>query len=174
MSLISFDDLLDQLGFNSQKSVEYTFIEFIHENDYWEFFLNNYKFDEAITSEFKEEFHLFWIERGEFIRNIVNDDRKLVDMLWRVLPPYTEKEITLYRGENIQRFEQNNIGLCWTSDLAVAKMFSTRNACEHGGIILSIKADKNIIIAGIHPHSKYLGENEFTVDPFKLKDIQIE
>ncbi|AXY59983.1 MULTISPECIES: hypothetical protein [Acinetobacter] len=174
MSLLSFDDLLDQLAFNNQQSAEYEFIKFIHENNYWEFFLDNYKFDEVITNGFKEEFHLFWIERGEFIRSQINDDRKLVDMLWEVLPPYEGKEVTLYRGENIERFKQNKIGLCWTSDLAVAKRFSTRNACNNGSIILSAKADKSIIITGTHSHSKYLDENEFTIDPFKLKDIKIE
>lgn len=174
MNSLSFDDLLDQLAFNSQKAIEYKVIEFIHENNYWNFFLENYKFDESITTEFKEEFHLFWIERGEFIRNKINDDRKLVDMLWRTLPPYKGEEVTLYRGENIQRFEENKIGLCWTSELAVAKRFSSRNACNQGGIILSVKADKSAIIAGIHSHSKYLGENEFTLDPFKLNDIKIE
>lgn len=168
-------DMIDEnFSFRTEKSNEYKFIEYIHENGLWDFFLDNCEFQTPITIEFKNEFHLFWIEQGENIRRQINNDRRLVEMLWKVLPLYNGKELTLYRGENIQRYKQGEIGLCWTPDLKIAKRFSTRNACEHGSVILSAKVNHNAIIAGIHSHSKYLGENEFTVDPFKIKDIKIE
>lgn len=167
-------DLIDEnFSFRTEKSNEYKFIEYIHENRLWNFFLENYECDKPITEEFKAEFHLFWIQCGEFIRKQIKDDKLLVDMLWEMLPRYKGKELVLYRGENIQRFKNNCIGLCWTEDLKVAKKFSTRNACDHGGIILSATFSEKSIIAGIHPHSIYLDENEYTVDPFRLIDLQI-
>lgn len=173
MSVNFIEELLDNYSFHSKKTSEYKFIEFIHENKLWNFFLKHYECEEPITDKFREEFHLFWIERGEFICNQIKDDRLLVDMLWKILPTYRRKELTLYRGENLQRFKEQRIGLCWTEDLKIAKIFSTRNACTSGGIILSATFDKNSIISGIHSHSMYLGENEYTVDPFKLRNLQI-
>lgn len=167
------EEMIENYAFHSKKTNEYQFIEFIHENRLWHLFLSNYECEQPITDRFKEQFHLFWIERGEFIRNQIKDDQLLVDMLRKTLPAYTGKELQLYRGENLQRFKDQRIGLCWTEDLETAQMFSTRNACKDGGIILSATFNEQSIIAGIHSHSIYLEENEYTVDSFKLNNLQI-
>lgn len=171
MDDLAFGDYFDKWGFN-RKTAEYLFIEYIHENKLWNFLLSNCEF-ETVTQKFKDEFHQFWIKRGMFICQQINNDELLRDVLRKLLPPYKGEEITLYRGENIKDYRENRIGFCWTSDLKTAKKFSTRNAYNNSKLILSGRFGKNSIISGIHPHSEYLNEQEYTVDPFKITNITV-
>lgn len=172
MECFQISDFIDGLCFSNKKTNEYLFLEYIHDNNYWDFMLNNCEFN-SVVQTFKDEFHQFWIERGEFIRQAINNDKSLASLLWKLLTSYQGEEKILYRGENIERYKANRLGFCWTDDINVARRFSTRNACDNGGIILSGTFDKNTIIAGIHSHSNYLREFEYTLDSFMIKNIEI-
>lgn len=47
------------------------------------------------------------------------------------------------------------------------------NAVHPGGVLLSAFAPPSAIIAEPNAHSRYLGEDEFTVDPKMLTDIVV-
>ncbi len=113
------------------------------------------------------EFATYWIEAGHRIREQISNDRILVDLLRHLLPPYRGKDTKLFRGENLDRWIAKEIGFAWTSELHVADMFARGlNAVGSGGVLLEGKFKSEAIICGPNAHSEYLGENQFTVDPF--------
>ena len=129
---------------------------------------------DAFSEEFVESFHTKWTESGHRIREQINDDKYLVKLLRHILPSYIGKDLTLYRGENLQRWEKKKIGLCWSTSKKTAKMFGHGlNSSPYGGLLLQCECDKNWIIAEPSNHSHYLGENEFTVDPNMLENIKV-
>ena len=172
MDDLDFGDFLDKLEKKNSKTAEYRFIEYIHENKLWNFLLSNCDFD-SVTQIFKDEFHQFWIERGMSIRAQINNDELLRNLLRKLLSPYQDEKITLYRGEDINDYRENRIGFCWTNDLRIAKRFATRNAYNGIKLILSGIFDKDSIITKIHFEDDYMDESEYIVDPFKITNITI-
>ena len=119
-----------------------------------------------------DRFHDQWHVCHHYIRQLVDDDALLMDMLWVWLPRYEGAARTLYRGENIDRFESGCIGTAWTDKEETASMFASGlNAGGKGGAILRTLAPVASIIAGPSAHSIYLGEFEFTLDTRKLGEI---
>ena len=124
-------------------------------------------------ADFQEKFGTYWIEAGHRIREQIGDDRLLVQVLRCLLPPYEGGSQTLYRGENIERFEAGQVGLAWCLDVAVAKMFASGlNAIPSGGVLLVGTFESAAIVSGPNAHSLYLGENQFTIDPALCASIQ--
>lgn len=122
----------------------------------------------------KSRFHTIWIEKGHRIREQISNDLLLVSILIKLLPRYTGKRKALFRGENRERLDSNRIGFCWTESIDTARIFARGlNAINSGGILLSYTAEPECIIAGIADHSKYLGENEYTLNPFKIHNLII-
>jgi hypothetical protein len=122
----------------------------------------------------KSEFHLQWTVGGHRMREQLNDDETLLNMLRRWLPSYVGPNVTLFRGENIDRWRCNNIGMCWTADSNTAKMFARGlNAVHAGGVLLQCDVSSAAIIAGPSSHSLYLNEAEYTVDPRLMSNIKI-
>ena len=116
---------------------------------------------------FVEAFSTYWIESGHRIRAQVNDDRLLVRLLRHLLPPYQGSAMTLFRGENIERLKAGNIGLAWSSNADVAIIFGRGlNSTPSGGTLLTAHFQPQAIICGPNTHSQYLGEDQFTIDPF--------
>lgn len=120
-------------------------------------------------------FHTEWTTHGEKIREQVDDDARLARVLRRWLPPYAGGAVTLYRGESAARLESGRVGLCWTPLRRVAEMYgSGLNATgPGGGVLLRVDAPAAAVIAGPGRHSKYLDEEEYTVDPTKLERLEV-
>lgn len=119
------------------------------------------------SPEAADQFGVHWIVAGHRIREQIADDRLLVRLLRHMLPAYSGDAITLFRGENLKRWEAGALGLAWTSNIEVAKMFgSGLNAVSCGGVLLEGSFEAGAIIAGPNAHSEYLGEYQFTIDPF--------
>lgn len=113
------------------------------------------------------QFGTYWIEAGHHIREQIADDHLLVRLLRRLLPPYEGESIELFRGENRNRWEKNILGLAWTANADTARMFGRGlNAVGAGGVLLTACFGPEAIISGPNAHSTYLGEKQFTVDPF--------
>lgn len=159
---------------NKPKSAEKFFLEKIFDNDDWDELLNLLSTKHSVTPELKSAFHLFWIEKGSFIREKINNDNKLCDLLRVFLPPYDGNGMFLFRGENIDRFHDSRIGFCWTQTEKIAEKFARGlNACGKGGFLLKAWVPASSILTGIHPHSVYLGEYEITVDSTGIEQIDI-
>ena len=121
-----------------------------------------------------DSFGAHWIEAGHHIRQQINDDQMLCAFLRLSLPSYQGKELLLYRGENIDRFQAGKVGLAWTSDLKTAEMFgSGLNAINSGGLLLQAIFPVGSVITGPNAHSQYLGEEQFTVDVAQAKNIKV-
>jgi hypothetical protein len=171
--MIDFDSEDFIKNFERKITPEKKFLEEIYEKHSWDSFLSPKK-PYKVTFEIREAFHSLWIEKGHFIREKMNDDKKLVELLKTLFPTYIGDGMFLYRGENIQRYKSNKIGFCWTTNIDVARKFASGlNAYKSGGFLLCAKVEASEILAGIHPHSIYLEENEVTVNPFHIKNIKV-
>lgn len=129
----------------------------------------------SLTAEARQQFHSVWIEFGAKIRRQVGDDRRLASLLRTLLPSYRGEGLRLFRGENVDRYSQGRLGFCWTSVIEKAQMFGSGLNASHGagGILLSAMISPASIIAEPNKHSVYLGEHEYTVDPFSLGDVEV-
>lgn len=115
--------------------------------------------------QYQQKFHAYWTYQGRRIREQINDDRLLIAMLRTVLPRYSGPDLTLYRGENLDRWKDSRVGVCWSSSIETARMFgSGLNATKSGGLLLKSDVPRNKILSGPSEHSQYLDESEFTVD----------
>lgn len=121
-----------------------------------------------------EDFETYWIEAGHKVREQIADDPKLCELLRATLPAYSGDDKTLYRGENKWRFQHGIIGLNWTTEEKVARMFASGlNAINGGGALLRATFPAHKIIGGPNKHSIYLQEYQFTVDPPQLKLVEL-
>jgi hypothetical protein len=119
-------------------------------------------------------FSTHWVVAGHHIREQVADDALLVRLLRHLLPPYKGGALTLFRGENLPRWEKGAVGLAWTDKIDVARMFGGGlNARDTGGVLLRGAFGPAAIISGSDIHSRYLGEMQFTIDPFYGTDIDV-
>jgi hypothetical protein len=124
-------------------------------------------------AEIAERFHTQWHVCHHYVRELVDDDYLLIDMLWAWLPRWRGTATTLYRGENIDRRESGRLGTGWTDKIDVARTFARGlNAMGKGGLVLRTNAPAEAIIAGPSKHSsEWLRENEYTVDIRKLAQV---
>ncbi|UVS88009.1 hypothetical protein EFP18_21515 [Burkholderia glumae] len=121
------------------------------------------------TKEVAVNFHTQWHTSHHFMRQLIADDDLIMDVLWTWLPRYEGPSMTLYRGENLDRFEIGNIGTGWSDQHATARMFARGlNNVGKGGVVLKVNAPAEAIIAGPSEHSLWLGEREFSIDRRKL------
>jgi hypothetical protein len=126
----------------------------------------------ALPMPSQDDFGTYWVEAGHRIREQVANDRLLSKFLRAILPPYQGGPVTLFRGENQDRFMAGVIGFCWTAEASVATMFAQGlNAVGSGGVLLTATLAAPAIISGPNAHSAYLGEHQFTVDPFASKGV---
>ena len=123
--------------------------------------------EQKLAPDATEQFGTYWVEAGHHIREQIADDRVLVRLLRHILPPYEGEAIELFRGENRNRWKSGVVGLAWTASGETARMFgSGLNAVGSGGVLLKARFEPEAIISGPNGHSRYLGEGQFTVDPF--------
>ncbi|EFH5794202.1 hypothetical protein ABGD77_004372 [Escherichia coli] len=158
----------------SKVSDEKKFLDDIHSQNRWVEFIKSIDNANPISIAMKNSFHSQWVESGAFIREKINDDSILLKLLTLLLPTYDGDSLVLYRGENKDRFDKGLIGFCWTTDISVAEKFGRGlNAYKSPGLLLRAEAPACSILAGPNAHSRYLGENEFTVNPSRLSNITV-
>lgn len=140
----------------------------------WKSSFNSFIENSFTSAESQDHFGTHWIESGHHIRDQIADDYNLVILLRHILPKYESGSITLYRGENLDRFQNNIIGFAWTPSIGTARMFASGlNSVKSGGVLLSGHFEPEAIISGPNRHSNWLGEVQFTVDPFSISQIQL-
>jgi len=126
-----------------------------------------------------EAAHSCFIEFGHRVREKVDDDRLLVSALRQLLAKFAGTDagrgMVLYRGESMDRFQEGHIGLCWTTKRSVAEMFAggLNAMIGQGGVLLQASAPGHALIAGPNAHSRWLGEEEYLVDPRLLQNIEL-
>jgi hypothetical protein len=128
--------------------------------------------DSPISAQLSAAFNTYWIEGGHHIREQLSDDAFLVRFLRHMLPRYEGNALTLYRGENLNRWNEGCIGLAWTEDISIATMFARGlNAVHSGGVLIQGTFESAAIISGPNSHSNYLGEKQYTVDPLQIASL---
>ncbi|MDM1842303.1 MULTISPECIES: hypothetical protein [Serratia] len=156
-------------------SPEQIHLKTIHAQCKWVEFAASFEGTDNPSPELKSAFHSMWIELGGSIRSCINDDKKLLHVLRTLLPAYGGESLIVYRGENLDRYNQGVIGFCWTQKKDKALQYARGlNACGSGGVLLQGLAPPSAIIAtaDTHPNSMRLGEYEITVDGSAIKDLQ--
>lgn len=145
----------------------------VKEQGDWRSYATSLLSEVKLTPDEVVQFHTYWIEAGHHVREQIGNDRTLVRLLRHLLPAYEGKAIELFRGENRSRWENRAIGLAWTPNVKVAKMFGRGlNAINSGGVLLKAQFNLETIISGPNSHSQYLGESQFTIDPFLLSTAE--
>ena len=136
--------------------------------------VQNILLEQNLSAEQQEDVHTFWTEYGHRVREKMRDDLRLEHILRKTLPVYLGPKITLYRGENIERYRNQRIGFCWTENRETARIFARGLNSQHvGGILLKYYFETAQIIAAPSKHSVYLGEHEYTVAPSTICFSQI-
>jgi len=83
---------------------------------------------DAPATAYPEVAHTCFAEFGQRVREKFGDDRLLVSALRPLLPRFAgvvgDQAFVLYRGENIERYQDGRVGLCWSPTRYVAKMFA--------------------------------------------------
>ncbi len=125
--------------------------------------------------DYEKAFYKYWINSGHNIRKQVNDDKALLELLTLFFPKYTGESIVLYRGENLDAYNDKRIGFCWTPNVDKAKQFMSSNAFGSGGVLLRCKCQPDWILSSLSldEHSRHLGEDEHIVNPFLLSNIEV-
>ena len=146
----------------------------ITEDGCWRLYAQLVLNDADLQLKARELFNTYWVEAGHHIRKQISDDLFLVQLLRHMLKPYEGCAVTLFRGESIERWEAGDLGFAWTSHIDVARMFGRGlNSIPTGGVLLKGHFDAKSIISGPNTHSRYLGEEQYTIDPFNCPDILI-
>lgn len=130
---------------------------------------------ERVPDDFREALHLAWTVRGFHYRADIQDDDLFIRAFRRVFSPYNGSRLVLYRGERSSELEAGRIGLNWSTDQEVAKMFASGLCTAYGcdGVLLTATAEPSAIIAGPNDHSaNWLGEMEHIVDPRMLVELE--
>lgn len=139
----------------------------------WRDFLRAIQASPPSSAALAEAFHTQWHVCHHRLRELVEDDELLLDVAWAWLPRYDGPGRELYRGENIDRFEEGRVGSAWSDRQETASMFASGlNAVGKGGVLLRVHAPAEAIIAGPSKHSQWLNESEFTVDIRRLPSDQ--
>ena len=121
----------------------------------------------VFSDDERDVFSIHWVVAGSRIREQIAGDHQLVRLLRHLLPPYAGTALTLFRGENLKRWEGGRVGLAWTDQIKVARVFGAGlNAHTPGGVLLQSTFDQSAIISGPNRHSSRLGKAQFTIDPF--------
>lgn len=121
-----------------------------------------------------DDFGVHWIEAGHRMREQIADDALLIRLLRLALPPYEGESAILFRGENFVRWQAGIVGLAWTPQVDVARMFASGlNAVGTGGVLFAAKFQPSAIVSGPNGHSGYLGEEQFTVNSQHAEDLQV-
>ncbi|RUR65894.1 hypothetical protein EJP67_02345 [Variovorax guangxiensis] len=130
---------------------------------------------EAPTRELADLLRSRWTEYGGRIRVDTGDDALLVRALRAWLPMYRGPEMTLLRGESIERYQAGRLGFCWTPNRETAEMFASGLQADYpgGGCLLQCLAPPDAILAAPDAHSRWLGEEEYVLDPTKLGDVEV-
>lgn len=127
-------------------------------------------------AELRLRFHTQWTTHGAKMREQFDDDTLLTSVLRNWLPTTSLLDpVVLYRGDSLERYNNGKLGLCWTPNLDIAQQFASGlNAIgPSGGVLLKALVPCAAVIAGPGPHSRYLGEEEFTVDPGGVTALEI-
>ncbi|WP_258086966.1 hypothetical protein [Xenorhabdus bovienii] len=172
---IDINELFKDYGINrKERTQEYLLLEKVHEENNWIDFSRDIEISNYIPDKLQEQFHLFWTERGAFIREKIANDQELTRLLRLLMPPYSGDGLELFRGENQERYQKGEIGFCWTISKEKAEQYARGlNSYHSGGVLLKCFAAKSAIIAGPHNHSVYLDEFEHTIDSAAIEDIDV-
>ncbi|MCG7388312.1 hypothetical protein [Pantoea sp. ACRSB] len=168
------EDLSQYFLYRKKPSEEKLLLQSVHDNSDWLPFVQRMSDSGLITAALQNAFHITWVESGHIIRNQINDDEAVAFLLSKLMPPYSGEGMTVFRGENEIRFKSGLIGFCWTANREIAERFARGlNACKGNGLLLEAYAPSNAIFSVPNEHSRYLEEDEVTVNPRKLINLQI-
>lgn len=114
-----------------------------------------------------------WTEYGRRVREDTGNDALLARALRAWLPKYLGPDMVLFRGESVERYQAGRLGFCWTPQRETAEMFGSGLQADFlgGGCLLSCAVPAEAVIAPPDDHSRWLGEEEYVVDPTMLRDV---
>lgn len=130
---------------------------------------------ERVSDVFREALHLAWTVSGFRHRAFIKNDDMIIRAFRRVFPPYNGSSLVLYRGERSGEIDAGRIGLNWSADQEVARMFASGLCTTEGcyGVLLKATVEPSAIITGPNHHSaNWLCEMEHIIDPRMLFEFE--
>lgn len=127
------------------------------------------------TDAFRRQFLDFWVEEGDLLRAEFGNDVALIEFLRAMLPRYVGPPRRLFRSEFAFNVVTREVGMSWTSDIDVARSFSTGVRCTSpGGLaIIETRAPTEAIIARVPRKADRLEQYEFIVDGRRLGKVKV-
>jgi len=107
------------------------------------------------------------------MRTETANDELLARALRAWLPKYQGPDQVLFRGESVERYRAGKLGFCWSTQRETGEMFGSglHAAFPDGGCLLQCTVHKAAILAEPNSHSRWMGEEEYVVDPKMLHGV---
>jgi hypothetical protein len=125
--------------------------------------------------EFRRRFLNVYLSQGDHIRSEVDDDLVFIDALKSLLPHYTGKDQTLYRGDSAFNRKRRAYGLAWTASCDVARHYATGlwHTFEGGSVLLQAFVPKEAIICAPALIDDRYADQEYLVDRRQLRCVRV-
>jgi hypothetical protein len=128
------------------------------------------------SDDFRQRLLAIWVSYGDHLRQEVGNDLVLADGLRAMLPPYTGRAITLYRGESAHNRQRQTYGLSWSATAEVARAFASTGmyrTSAGGSVLLETLAPPEAIISAPVMHNDRYDEQEYLVDRRRLRAVRV-
>lgn len=125
--------------------------------------------------EVREHFAWFYAERGPKLREEADDDFLVLDALWRLMPLYFGRGLTLYRGACSIEETTGIYGFSWKTSREVAENFARGVATMHelGTVVLASDVPAEAIVCEMRGYGMLSEEEEMVVERRKLGRVTV-
>lgn len=145
----------------------------LQKRDFWKRVLRQHR---TVHPDFRSSFLAIWEAGGDHLRDLIDDDLLLLNLLHRFLPPYTGPDVELFRGETAWNRRRRTYGMSWSADREAATCFALdlRSSGDGGSVLLRTMAPSDAIICAPHVlGARRAAEAEYIVDRRRLTDVTV-
>ena len=129
----------------------------------------------AVSEEIRTCFLWPWLTYGNALRNVVSDDKVLLNGLRALLPSYNGPPKRLYRGDSFYNRKRRTYGCSWSADKEVAEAFARGiyQTFNGGSVLLETVAPPAAIICAPSLIDDSYAEDEYVVDRRRLAHVRV-
>ena len=129
----------------------------------------------APSQRFRRHFLNQWLPNGDHLRLALQNDLLLADFLRHVLPAYSGRGLTLWRGDSFHNRRRRTYGLSWTQTEEVGRSFAQGlwQVSEDGFVLLKTEAPAQAVICSPMIVNDGYGEQEYLVDRRRLSRVDV-
>jgi hypothetical protein len=129
---------------------------------------------DRVHPDIQQEFVSVWVESK--MLGLEADNRAALVRALRLLFPRSEvpkRPIDVYRGAAAMERTRGRYGLCWTTDLNIARRFAVDYRQPNGSVVLKATVIPDAVLFVREDIEGYYAESEVVVDPFRIGRVQV-